>query len=224
MTERRPAAAASTPCGRGSPPSPPSPCCVVLVVAAVAIVAAQRRLLTEELEETLVAAAGSTPPPSAPDPGAVLASPTDDDGVAQIVDAGGTVLAATANLDGRPPIAGPAAGGDGRRRADLDGVPVDDAPYLVVSRRADGDRVVHVGATLGDVTESTRAPRRLVRRRRADRDRRPRRCSCGGSSGGRCARSSRSGPRSTRSAATDLAPSRSRAAGRRRDQPGSPAR
>ena len=84
----------------------------------------------------------------------MLASPTDDDGVAQIVDADGTVIAATANLDGVPPIAEPPQDDDVVVRT-LDTIPVDESSYLVVSRRT-GDDVVHVGASLGDVTESTR--------------------------------------------------------------------
>ena len=128
---------------------------LVLVVAAVAIVAAQRRLLTEELEETLVAAAAIHAGAERPDPGTVLASPTDDDGVAQVVDADGAVIAATANLDGVPPIAEPPPDGEDVVVRTLDTIRVDESSYIVVSRRA-GDDVVHVAASLGDVTESTR--------------------------------------------------------------------
>ena len=128
---------------------------VVLVIAAVLIVAAQRRFLTEELEETLVQAAAAHATAPEDDPGEPLASPTDDDGVAQIVDDTGTVVASTANLDGQPPIAEPPEDDDAQVQT-VDDIPVDDAPYLVVSRRVSGDRVVHVGATLADIEESTR--------------------------------------------------------------------
>ena len=127
----------------------------VLVVAAILIVAAQRRLLIEELEETLVAAAAVHAAAEPVEPGTVLASPTDDDGVAQIVDADGTVVASTVNVAGEEPIADPPPQGDTVAVRTVEDVPVDDALYLVVSRRAD-ERVVHVGATLGDVEESTR--------------------------------------------------------------------
>jgi signal transduction histidine kinase len=127
----------------------------VLVVAAILIVVAQRRLLTEELEETLVAAAEVHAAAEPVDAGTVLASPTDDDGVAQIVGADGTVISSTVNVEGEGPIAEPPPDGDTVVVRTVDQVPVDDAAYLVVSRRA-GERVIHVGATLGDVDESTR--------------------------------------------------------------------
>lgn len=128
---------------------------VVLVVAAVALVATQRRFLTEELEETLVAAAETHARGTDGRDAGPLSSPSDDDGVAQIVDADGVVVASTPNLTGRPPIAEPPPAGDDSVTRTIDGIPFDAGPYLVVSRRA-GTNVVHVGATMGDIREVSR--------------------------------------------------------------------
>ena len=127
----------------------------VLVVAAVLSVATQRRFLTEELEETLVAAADTHAREAEAEGAEDLPSPTDDDGVAQIVDADGIVVASTPNLAGRPPIADPPPEGEASVKRTIDGIPFDAGPYLVLSRRA-GTNVIHVGATLADIDESSR--------------------------------------------------------------------
>jgi signal transduction histidine kinase len=127
----------------------------VLVVAAVLLVATQRRFLTEELEETLVEAADTHARQAEAEGAEDLPSPSDDDGVAQIVDGDGIVVASTPNLAGRPPIADPPPEGEASVTRTIDGIPFDAGPYLVLSRRA-GTNVIHVGATRADIDESSR--------------------------------------------------------------------
>jgi len=130
---------------------------LVLVAAGVALVVEQERRLTESLDESLkqgatsigtAVAAGRVP--------TVVGGFGDDDAFAQIVDAGGTVLASTENVAGRGALLGPPAAGNRGPRT-VRGLPIDGGAYRVVSSRADGPTgpvAVHVGATLDDVAES----------------------------------------------------------------------
>jgi signal transduction histidine kinase len=129
----------------------------VLVLTGIALVVAQRQVLTEKLDESLVldAAAIEADIATDPSPGA-LAPVGDDDGVAQVVDSDGDVIAATTNAAGEPPIAAVPDGDQVVRT--VDGLPTDDAPFRVVSRRVegpDGPLVIHVAAPLDDVRETT---------------------------------------------------------------------
>jgi signal transduction histidine kinase len=130
----------------------------VLVVASVALVVIQRRLLTENLDESI----GTTVDQLAalvqqgrlPE---TLAGLGEDDTVAQVV-VGERVIAASANVAGAAPVAGPPAGR--QRVRTVDGMPNDEADFRLVSRRVDGPdgpAVIHVAGTLGDVHESTNA-------------------------------------------------------------------
>ncbi|MGH9138370.1 MAG: ATP-binding protein, partial [Acidimicrobiales bacterium] len=134
---------------------------VTLVIAGIALVVAQRRLLTENVEEGIEQAADSIEA-AVEDDGmpAVLGGFGDDDTVAQVVTPSGEVVAATANVEGLPPIADAPPDGDRQQQRTVDDIPADDAPFRVLSRRVDGQdgtMIVHVGATLDDVEESTNA-------------------------------------------------------------------
>ena len=133
----------------------------VLSVTGAALVLTQRRVLTDNLDETLTSQAEaiaaevsagrvpSTPPPVA-----------DDDGITQVVDAGGRVLAASAGAAGIPPVAGPPPGNERAENRTVDAALAGDQPqpYRVASVRADGAAgaaVVHVAAPLDDIRDST---------------------------------------------------------------------
>ncbi|MEO6121430.1 MAG: HAMP domain-containing sensor histidine kinase [Acidimicrobiales bacterium] len=130
---------------------------VVLVVTSVLLVTIQRRVLTDIVEESIeagvveVASSARTDGWRTP-----LTGFGDDDGVAQVVGGDGIVKASTANAVGLRPVAEPPRGQ--RTWRTLRNVPVDDSAYRVLSVRtaaADGEVVIHVGATLDDVAEST---------------------------------------------------------------------
>ena len=134
---------------------------VVLVGAGLGIVVAQERLLTENLDESLeqgainietAVVAGHIP--------TVLGGFGDDDAFAQVVDGQGEVIAATPNVAGRDPLLAAEATGDPGSVRTVGGLPIDDGAFRVISRRVDspaGPAIVHVGATLDDVRESTEA-------------------------------------------------------------------
>lgn len=133
---------------------------VVLGLTGVWLVAHQRQVLTENLDDTLVIQARSLA--AAVEDGQVPATlfpVADDDGIAQIVDAGGDVVSATPSVEGRPPLA-PAPEGDHPVVRTVDDVS-GEGPFHVASVRgtdAGGDPVVvHVGAPLDDISESTGA-------------------------------------------------------------------
>jgi signal transduction histidine kinase len=133
---------------------------VVLGLTGVWLVAHQRRVLTENLDDTLViqaqALAATVEEGRVP---STLVPVADDDGIAQIVDADGEVVSATPSVEGRPPVA-PAPEGDDPVVRTVDDVG-DESPFHVASVRgtgAGGDPVVvHVGAPLDDIAESTGA-------------------------------------------------------------------
>ncbi len=132
---------------------------VVLAGASAGIVVAQDRLLIENLDESVEQAVTSIE--AAVVDGripAVLGGFGDDDAFVQVVDRRGVVIAATPNV----------AGLEALLEADATGRPgvvrtvhprrIDDGAYRAISRRVDGPGgavVIHVGATLDDVREST---------------------------------------------------------------------
>ena len=132
---------------------------VVLGLTGVWLVAHQRQVLTENLDDTLVvqarALAGTAHDGQLP---ATLVPVADDDGIAQVVDASGQVVSSTPSLEGRPPVAPPPSGDAAVVRTVDD--PALEGPFHVASVRgtdAGGDPiVVHVGAPLDDIVDSTR--------------------------------------------------------------------
>ena len=129
----------------------------VLVITSIVLVLVQRGVLTDNLEEGIqsravdISSLARTHQARTP-----LAGFGDDDAVAQVVDDDGVVIASTTNASGLAPIAGPPRGE--RAWHTLHDLSVDDSAFRVLSVRVEGgDRgqVVHVGATLGDVHQST---------------------------------------------------------------------
>lgn len=133
--------------------------CAVLVLAGTAVVTAQRRLLTQGLDERLqdgatsVAAAladGVTP--------AVLSGFGDDDAFAQVVDAGGDVIAATPGLAGGAELPRLAPPGRHEVVQEIRGLPGHEGALRVASRLVDtpsGPLVVQVAGPTDDVVQST---------------------------------------------------------------------
>jgi signal transduction histidine kinase len=125
----------------------------VLALSAVGLVTVQRRQLIANVDATLEQRAddiaGTDDPPERLGPGQL-------DGFAQLVAVDGRVIAASANLAGRPPL--PVSLEPGRDQAirTVTGLPVDDDEFRVLSRRistAGEPALLHVGANLGDATE-----------------------------------------------------------------------
>lgn len=131
----------------------------VLGLASVGLIVAQRQTLTQGLQEAVsvrvdeieaFVVAGRVP--------AVLTDLGDDDTVAQVVLADGTLVATSSNVADLPPIAAAPSGA-------LDLVstihlrPNAESTFRLVSRRVDGPDgpvVIHVAASLDEVDESAR--------------------------------------------------------------------
>jgi signal transduction histidine kinase len=128
----------------------------VLIAASAGLVASQRRLLTENLDESIgtradeietLVKAGRVPP--------TLSGLGEDDTMAQVV-VGGMVIATSANVAGKGPVAEAPPGRQQLRT--VRGLPHDEAAFRLLSRRVEGPRgpaVIHVAGTLGDIHDST---------------------------------------------------------------------
>jgi signal transduction histidine kinase len=134
---------------------------LALAVAAVGLVALVRR---SQLDDARTAARLR-----AADVAAVLTSTgsdrlglqTQDDVVVQVVDSSGRVVASSPELDGLGPIADLAAGDS----VELDSIPVEEDPFVVVADAAetgDGRFTVLVGRGIDDIEESTATLVRLL--------------------------------------------------------------
>lgn len=100
----------------------------VLALTGVVLVTVQTRLLTENLDEAIaIHVDGLATRAQAGDLATEVAGPGDDDSVAQVVDEGGRVVAASPNIAGRGPVASPPAGPQQRRT--VPGLPTDDGRY-----------------------------------------------------------------------------------------------
>ena len=133
---------------------------VVLLVAGFGLLAAQRRSLTRSLEETLGHEADSiVADADRGDVPEVLDLAGDDDAAGQVVvGSTGAVVAASANLAGRPAVVDDLPLGSSTQRADS--VLEDGDHFLFLTRTVPSTNaplVVIVGAPLDDVTDSTRA-------------------------------------------------------------------
>ncbi len=131
----------------------------VLVVAGLVLLGAQRRELTETLDDRLRDRADELALRVAEnDLPAVFPIADDEDDLAQLVALDGTVVAASANLVGRGAIAPtPPEAGAPETLRQVDELHLG-ADFRVLSRRlqtGDGVRVLHVGASLDDVRDST---------------------------------------------------------------------
>jgi len=134
---------------------------VVLLVAGFAIVRAHERLLVETVDERLEqAAAGHVSRVGGGGEQADVLPPADDDSVAQLVRDGRVVDAAPAAL--AEPIAdAPPDGADQITRGLADVLPGEGA-YRVLSVDLGEGLVLHLGATLDDVQDSTGALRQAL--------------------------------------------------------------
>ena len=134
---------------------------IVLLVGALALVASLREMLTREVgtaaelrADQAVAALESGAAPAA------AATTDDEDVVIQVLDAAGTVEAASGNVAGRPPVADIEPGD----RAEV-AVPFDDDRFLAVAAVAegpDGPLTVLSAHSLDSVSESTAAVTTLL--------------------------------------------------------------
>ena len=131
---------------------------VILVLAGVALVGAQRRQLTANLESVLRqrahdVTAGLRGGHAAQD----LSSGDGQDRFAQVTTPSGRVLASSRNLEGRPPVVGTPSGRVATFRT-VGGLRIDNSEYRVLSTRVltpDGVVVLHMGANLDDIIDST---------------------------------------------------------------------
>ena len=130
--------------------------CAVLVVTAVLLVAWQRHELMSNVDATLRRDADLAEA-DLRDGIAVPRNIGEDRGV-QIVDAGGHIKASSVNLAGAALLADMPTGPD--RVRTVTGIPIDEDPYRLLSRRVDVGSVsyaVHVVAGIGDVNDSVHA-------------------------------------------------------------------
>lgn len=135
----------------------------VLIAAGLGLVVTHRRLLTENLDEGI--AHQATQIAALIEDGRVPQTLTglgEDDTVAQVVTAAGEVVAASPNVTGQPPVADPPPAGRIQTIRTVHDMPVDEAPFRLVSRRvADAQpgngAVVYMASPLDDVEESTAA-------------------------------------------------------------------
>ncbi len=128
----------------------------VLIAASVGLVASQRRLLIANLDESIgtrvdeieaLVQTGRVPP--------TITGLGEDDTVAQVV-VGGTVIATSANVAGKGPVA--AEPSRRQKLRTVTGLPHDDAAFRLLSRRVegtDGPAVIHVAGILDDIHDST---------------------------------------------------------------------
>jgi signal transduction histidine kinase len=127
---------------------------VALVVAAVAMVILLRRSLTADVRASALLRARSVADElAAGGPEEEIPAGVEEEFV-QVLDREGRVVASSANLEGRPPVARPAIG-EARR---VEGLPFEDDPFLAVAISGTTPRgpvTVIVGRTLETVTEST---------------------------------------------------------------------
>jgi len=128
----------------------------VLGAASVALVLSQRRLLTRQLDQSMIALVDDvTAQISEGRLPTTITRLGEDDTMAQVV-VGRTVVAASANIAGKPPVAPPPRSRQAIRT--VTGLPHDDAAFRLVSRRLDqpeGQVVIHVAGILEDVDDST---------------------------------------------------------------------
>ena len=132
----------------------------VLGIASVGLVVAQRQTLTQGLDEGLsqhvdtiesLMVAGRLPD--------ILTGLGDDDTVAQVVLADGTVVSTSANMSGLPAIAGAPPPGSAELIRTVHLRRDRESGFRLVSRRVDGPggkAVIHMAAILDEVDESAR--------------------------------------------------------------------
>lgn len=132
----------------------------VLAATALALIQLQRWQLLENLDASLEQRSETIAGLVADDPSATPLVTDDDDRAVQLVDAGGTVLAASANLHGLPPLPNPLAETDRTEHlATRDDLPLDDNAYRVLTtaiKTAEGPAILHVAETTDDTNDAVR--------------------------------------------------------------------
>ena len=133
---------------------------VVLGLTAVALVQVQRWQLLENVDASLGQRSDTIAGLLGDDPSATRLLDDDDDRAVQLVDRSGTVLAASANLDGHPALPDPLTGTDRvEHLATREDLPVDDDAYRVLTRvvaTTHGPAVLHVAETIDDLDDAVR--------------------------------------------------------------------
>jgi len=139
---------------------------LVLVGTAVWSVGTQRRALTNVIDDRVEQRADDI---TARVSGGTIEDPLareyDDDGLAQLVAAGGDVVAASPNIAGDPAVAEPPPPGRRARVTTVDNLPLGDpgAEFRLLARRIegpDGRYVLYVAGELDDANESVAVLRR----------------------------------------------------------------
>jgi signal transduction histidine kinase len=137
---------------------------IVLAATAAFAIGAQRRALTDRVDEQLQQRADLAVRTVEIDP-EDIGRESGDETFTQVVELGGAVVAASANLAGEPPVVGARPPFGEERIETVDGLTVDDDEFRVLSRRveASGETyVVHVGEAFDDVVESVAVLTRTV--------------------------------------------------------------
>lgn len=127
----------------------------VVVLAGVLLLFAQQRLLTQSIDEILNTQNSNVERTwMTGDESPVIVQQGDIDAIAQVVDAGGNVLASTANFASQPALPSP----DGETSLHNSDLVIDESTYRILSRRIDGV-VIHTGTPIDDVEEAFNALR-----------------------------------------------------------------
>jgi signal transduction histidine kinase len=131
---------------------------LVLAAAAAFSVRSQRDALTDVIDDRVTQRvddiAAQVVEGTIPDP---LAREYDDDGLAQLVDSQGVVVAASPNIEDEPAISHPPPKGTRQHLSSVDDLPFGDADFRLLARRIeapDETFVLYVAGELDDVNES----------------------------------------------------------------------
>lgn len=134
---------------------------VVLGVSAVALVLVQRQQLVANLDRSLEQRADQLIASMVDGEALVVgADANESDRATQLVARDGTVLAASANLDGLPAIAAPPPGEKVQNIRTVSELPIDDDQFRVLSRRVEpveSSAVLHVAENIDDLGDAASA-------------------------------------------------------------------
>ncbi len=137
---------------------------VVLSGSALGLVVLQRSQLTANLDNSLEQRADAVLAAviNIEETG-IIANSNEEDRAAQLVAANGSVLAATANLAGKPPLPNPLEGGELQSFRTERDLPLEDDSYRVLTRRLVGDvnstageGVLHIAENSDDLNDTIR--------------------------------------------------------------------
>lgn len=132
---------------------------LVLAASAFALLVVQRRQLTANLDASLVQRADTVAAAFADDVTNTPLNSNDEDRAIQLVGTDGSVLVATSNLAGLPPLTTAPVDNADDVIETSDDLPLEDDSYRVLSRRIDtpeGPAVLHVAENSDDLEEAIR--------------------------------------------------------------------